>query len=118
MAQKTMAMEQLKQVLQLQNDGVSIREIARRIGISPNSIRKYLSRIDDSQSDITDKVLAEKAYDNDLLGLDAERLRQATIHFSAVPGELSKPGVTRQLLWQEWWINMQEPGVNMTRIYN
>ncbi len=57
MAQKPIAMEQLKQVLQLQNDGVSIREIARRTGISRNSIRKYLPRMDDSQSDITGKVL-------------------------------------------------------------
>jgi transposase len=57
MAQKPIAMEQLKQVLQLQNDGVSIREIARRTGTSLNSIRKYLSRMDDSQSDIRGNVL-------------------------------------------------------------
>ncbi|TAN00221.1 MAG: winged helix-turn-helix transcriptional regulator [Chitinophagaceae bacterium] len=57
MAQKPIAMEQLKQVLQLQNDGVSIREIARRTGISRNSIHKYLPRMDDSQSDIRGKVL-------------------------------------------------------------
>lgn len=102
MAQKPIAMEQIKQVLQLQNDGVSIREMARRTGISRNSIRKYLSRISCTPADITNKVLAEKAYHNDLLELDAERLRQATIHFSTVPAELSKPGVTRQLLWQEY----------------
>lgn len=114
MAQKPIAMEQLKQVLQLQNDGVSIREIARRTGISRNSIRKYLSRICDSPSGITDKVLAEKAYDNDLLELDAERLRQATIHFSAAPGELSKPGVTRQVLWQEY-IQQHPDGYSYSR---
>jgi transposase len=44
MAQKPIAMEQLKQILQLQADGTSIREIARRVGISRNSVRKYLSR--------------------------------------------------------------------------
>ena len=43
MAQKPIAMEQLKQILQLQKDGVSIREMAPRAGISRNSVRKYLS---------------------------------------------------------------------------
>jgi len=42
MAQKPIAMEQLKQVLQLQADGISIREIARRVGISRNSVGKYI----------------------------------------------------------------------------
>jgi DNA-binding NarL/FixJ family response regulator len=49
MAQKPIAMEQLKQVLQLQKDGISIREIARRTGISRNSVRKYLSRLSVSE---------------------------------------------------------------------
>jgi transposase len=101
MAQKPIAMEQLKQVLQLQADGISIREIARRVGISRNSVRKYLSRL--TVSDNTcDRDLADKAYSNDLLELDAERLRQVTAHFSTAGAELSKTGVTRQLLWQEY----------------
>ena len=44
MAQKPGAMEQLKQVRKLQEDGIPNREIARRVGISRNSVRKYLSR--------------------------------------------------------------------------
>jgi transcriptional regulator len=39
MAQKPIVMEQLKQVLQIRSDGISIREIARRVGISRNSCR-------------------------------------------------------------------------------
>ena len=42
MSQKPIAMEHLKQILQLQKDGISIREIARRTGICRNSVRKYL----------------------------------------------------------------------------
>src|SRR5689334_9146609 len=101
MAQKPIAMEQLKQVLQLQADGISIREIARRVGISRNSVRKYLSRLktDDINSD---RDLTDKAYNNDMLELDAERLRQVTAHFSATGAELSRTGVTRQLLWKEY----------------
>jgi transposase len=101
MAQKPIAMEQLKQVLQLHTDGISIREIARRIGISRNSVRKYLSRLN-AADNILECDLAAKAYSNDLLELDAERLRQITLHFSNAGAELSKTGVTRQLLWQEY----------------
>ena len=38
MSQKPLTMEQLKQVLQLKNDGVAIREIVRRTGISRNAM--------------------------------------------------------------------------------
>ena len=94
-------MEQLKQVLQLHKDGISIREIARRVGIDRNTVRKYLSRLKAEES-ISEGGLAEQAYDNDLLELEAERLRQITVHFTGAEKELSKTGVTRQLLWQEY----------------
>lgn len=99
MAQKPIAMEQLKQVLQLQNDGIPIREIARRVGISRNSVRKYLSRIREVSPD---SELAGGACNNDLFALEAERLRQITAHFGTADKELSKTGVTRQLLWKEY----------------
>lgn len=94
-------MEQLKQVLQLHKEGIAIREIARRVGISRNSVRKYLSRLV-AEKGTSDLELASEAYDNDLLALEAERLRQATAHFAGAERELSKTGVTRQLLWQEY----------------
>jgi response regulator of citrate/malate metabolism len=46
MSQKPITMEQLKQFQQLKNDGIGIREIARRTGISRNSVRKYLLALD------------------------------------------------------------------------
>ena len=44
-------MEQLKQILQLKCDGIGIREIARRTGISRNSVRKYLALLPAPTSD-------------------------------------------------------------------
>lgn len=77
MAQKPIAMEQLKQILQLQQDGVGIREMARRVGISRNTVRKYLELIaantDPAQAP-DDKQLVDAAYNNDLLAHDAQRL--------------------------------------------
>jgi transposase len=103
MAQKPIVMEQLKQIIQLQTDGISIREIARRVGISRNSVRKYLSLFNTNEN-LSDSELADKAYSNDLLEHDAERLRQLTAHFSSAGTELSKTGVTRQLLWREYLV--------------
>lgn len=101
MAQKPIAMEQLKQVLQLYKDGIGIREIARRTGTSRNSVRKYLGllKANDLQQ-LSDIELADKAYNNDLLQHDAERMRQLLEHFTAAAPELSRTGVTRELLWQ------------------
>lgn len=104
MAQKPIAMEQLKQILWLKRDGVSIREIARRVGISRNSVRKYLSILETRELG-SDSELAENAYHNDLLELDAQRLKDLTAHFLSVGTELSKTGVTRQLLHQEYLLN-------------
>ena len=101
MAQKPIAMEQLKQVLQLYRDGIAIREIARRVGISRNSVSKYLLRIN-AVGNTSDHDLADKAYNNDLIELEAERHRQVTVHFGSAGAELSKTGVTRQVLWQEY----------------
>lgn len=101
MAQKPIAMEHLKQLLQLQIDGIGIREMSRRVGISRNSVRKYLALLN-SDKELSDSDLADKAYSNDMLQHDAERLNQLTMHFSTAGTELSKTGVTRQLLWQEY----------------
>src|SRR5690606_38652798 len=106
MAQKPIAMEQLKQILQLQKDGIGIREMARRTGISRNSVRKYLSLLattsSDSEEEPDTKKLADKAYGNDSIAHDAYRLQQLIDHFRYAQRELCKTGVTRQLLWQEY----------------
>ena len=113
MAQKPISMEQLKQVLQLYRDGIAIREIARRTGVSRNSIRKYLSRLNNCSA-TSDQEMAEQAYCNDLIELEAERLRQLSNHFNEAGDELSKTGVTRRLLWQEY-LNAHPDGYSYSR---
>lgn len=104
MSQKPIVMEQLKQILQLKNDGIAIREMARRIGISRNSVRKYLALLNSADENSTNRELADSAYQNDLLEHDAQRQQQLIQHFSSSGSELSRTGVTRQLLWQEYII--------------
>jgi DNA-binding CsgD family transcriptional regulator len=45
MAQKTTDMNQVKQVQQLHQDGIAIKEIVRRTGISRKTVRKYLRKM-------------------------------------------------------------------------
>ena len=106
MSQKPIAMEQLKQILQLKNDGVGIRETARRTGMSRNSVRKYLALLGYEESDegdsLSNKSIADKAYRNDQLEHDADRLQRLFTHFAYAEAELAKTGVTRLLLWNEY----------------
>lgn len=103
MAQKQIAMEQLKQILQLKNEGVGIREISRRIGISRNSVRKYLERLDKDDIDyMNNQQIAEAAYRGEATQRDSLRQEQLLKHLSIAKTDLSKTGVTRHLLWKEY----------------
>jgi len=102
MSQKPVTMEQLKQILQLKNDGIPIREIARRTGISRNAIKRYLSKLQEPEAISTDKQLADKAYDNDTLAFSTGRMDGLTKHFAYAEKEIHRTGVNRQNLWLEY----------------
>lgn len=105
MSQKPVTMEQIKQILQLINDGIAIREIARRLGISRTSVKKYIQIFEKQQPDhppLTNVQIAETAYNNDVMDAADKRLQALMEHFPAAQKELSKTGVTRQLLWKEY----------------
>jgi transposase len=106
MSQKPITMEQLKQVLQLKKDGVAIREIVRRTGISRNAVKRYLCRLqspaDDPPAELSNKQLADKAYDNDTLLFATGRQEALMKHFIYAEKELHKTGVNRQMLWIEY----------------
>lgn len=107
MSRKLITMEQIKQILQLHHDGTGIREIARRTGLSRNSIKKYIGRLninpdDKAAPDLSDKQLACAAYETQGLPTDANRRENLITHFTYAHKELGKTGVTRQLLWIEY----------------
>jgi transposase len=102
MAQKHIAMDQLKQVLQLKNDGIPIREISRRTGISRNSVRKYLQKLSGVNVSSNSVQLANAAYNRECLDAAEQRMGDLMQHLHLAKLELGKKGVTRQLLWQEY----------------
>lgn len=111
MAQKAIDMHQLKQVQQLHQDGVAIKEIARRTGVSRKTVKKYLRKIQAAsacQNDhhpITDKELSTRVYNNDQTAIGNARFTALLTHFEQAKDELHKTGVTRQVLWMEYLEN-------------
>ena len=110
MAQKSLDMNQAKQVQQLSADGISIKEIVRRTGISRKTVRKYLRKMasalpllsENEVITLSDSELANIIYDPDPAPVSGHRFRQAVSHFEAAKQSLHKTGVTKQLLWAEY----------------
>lgn len=111
MSQKPIAMEQLKQILGLYRQHISIREIARRVGVSRNSVKKYLRRMDELSGSLiggnsvcVDSNQPEDAQfiNNEELQRQTLRLKQLQHYIGANLSELNRTGVTRRLLWQEY----------------
>lgn len=98
-------MEQLKQVLQLAQQGHSIKGIVRLTGLARNTVRTYLARGMEQGADPavhTDAQLAEQLYDQDTSAFKSARYQQLLRHLESADEELVKTGVTRQLLWREY----------------
>ena len=92
-------MDQIKQVLQLAQDGISIKEIVRRTGISRNSVRKYLHKVRSAvDKPLSNKELADTAYNNELLEQNTLRLQNATHFFKYAASELSRTGVDEKYI--------------------
>jgi transposase len=112
MSQKPIEMSQLNQIRQLLKDHVGIKEIARRTGVSKNTVKKYVRRMEAHPSILepkeggktSDKALAEAAYNDDTAPVSDKRAEALLKHFDDIKEskELTKTGVTRQQLWKEY----------------
>jgi transposase len=115
MAQKAVDMNQIKQVRQLKQDGVPIKEIVRRTGISRKTVKKYLRKmeiIDEDENKISaasDKELAAVVYNSDDTVIRGKRFEALLAHFEQACKELHKTGVTKQLLWIEYCQQQEDP---------
>ena len=64
-------------------------------------MRKYI-RLVGNTPDLSDKELAEKAYDNEVQLQKTARLHELIQYFKATDMELHKTEVSRRLLWTEY----------------
>jgi transposase len=104
MAAKTIRMEQLKQAIRLHQKGISISEIARRLNISRNTVKKYLRRVpdDDAPAKIPEPELAVHLYQTDHKVYKDLREQKLYEHFEQAVTQLHKTGVNKMILHQEY----------------
>lgn len=101
-------MLQIRKILQLLIQGMSVKKISRLTAVSRNTVKKYIARISrsgmlpDTLLNLRDEELAVWIYaEAESMQLSGKReiLHGKLDHFE---NELSRTGVTRQLLWEEY----------------
>ena len=106
MAGEKLNMSKVKQIIRLREKGIALQVIARSVGISRNTVKKYL------------RLIKEKGYSfQDLLSQDDEQLERLVSEedkvyleryqaleklFPYIEKELQRTGVTRWILWGEY----------------
>jgi len=95
----------IREVLRLKAAGVSERQIAAAVGVVRSTVQECLRRAREAgvswplAEELDDSALEERLYPRRPLPPTAIRLPPDFAHIHA---ELSRPGVTRLLLWQEY----------------
>ena len=102
MAAKAIKVDQLKQVLQLKQDGFTIKAIARHTGIARNTVKKYLAKLNGDDASLSAKELSQIVYSKEDAFGKSNRLQKLHTHFQYAETELKRTGVTKQLLWVEY----------------
>jgi transposase len=116
MAGKPRPMSQIKQLLQLQQQGKSIKFIARSLGISKNTVKVYLAKVALSPLDIQallalDDPILEARFHAGNPAYKDDRFDDFKDRLDYLSKELNKVGVTKQLLWEEYRTDYPRGGV-------
>lgn len=121
MANKRIDMLHLKQLLRLYTNGVSKLQISKQLGISRNTVKKYIHLYREHQ--FTFEELQELSGEglDDLFGASVVEVRdqgnlqkQLESFFPYFSKELKKVGVTRYILWEEY-IDKHPSGYSYSR---
>jgi len=102
MSQKPITMDKVQQIQRLHREGVPIKEIARRVGISRNSVKKYIRRLKDGPDAEELLLLSEAAYGSEQTEQTRRRYEGLLRFFAQASCELGRTGVTREVLWGEY----------------
>ncbi len=110
---KPLRMHQIKRIIELYQEGRSIRETKRLTGLSRTTIREYHRRIQASSLSTSQllsmdeesllPLISVESFDQGFCGRKADdRHTNLVKDLDRYCGDLSKRGVTRQLLWEEY----------------
>ena len=105
-AKRELSMRQLRTLLRLRHDGVSAREIGRRLGVARSTIQDSLKRAAAAglawplAADVTDDVLEQRLFGR--AGVATGQRRRIEPDWAGLARELKRPGVTMMILWEEY----------------
>ena len=105
-AKRELSMRQLRHVLRLHHNGVSAREIGRRLGVARSTIQDNLKRATAAglwwplPDDLTEDVLEQRLFGR--AGPPTGRRRRVEPDWAALARELKRPAVTMTILWEEY----------------
>lgn len=106
MANHRVPMHLLRQILLLQQQHKSIRDMARSLGLARNTIRGYLRMLPDTVLNqvphLTDQELDGLIQARQSPALPDAQLADLQQRFAYIDRELARPGVTRYCLWLEY----------------
>lgn len=119
MANKPIVMSKLRKILQLYLKGKSKQFISKYLGISRNTIKKYLRQFSklglsaEELDQLSDLELEKLFVESPVLG-PSPRQQSMYRFFPYMEKELKKTGVTRQLMWLEY-IEKHPDGLRSTQ---
>jgi transposase len=105
-AKRELTMRQLRQMLRLHYDGVSAREIGRRLGAARSTIQDNLKRAKEAGlgwplgADLTDDILEQRLFSKAGYTPSVRRLPEPD--WAALAREMKRPGVNLVVLWEEY----------------
>ncbi|WP_153188222.1 helix-turn-helix domain-containing protein, partial [Flavobacterium cupreum] len=106
MANKRLDMRNILQLLRLYTQGVSKLQISRQLGLSRNTVKKYIESF--HQNSFTYQELSglsnedlEELFDGQIKAVPEKNIVLESL-FPTIEKELKRVGVTRQLLWEEY----------------
>jgi transposase len=105
-ARRELSMRQLRHLLRLRHEGVSAREIGRRLGVARSTIQDNLKRAAAAGlkwplgEEVTDDALELKLFGR--AGVSTGQRRRVEPDLAELARELKRPGVTMTILWEEY----------------
>ena len=106
MAGTTITMSKVKQILRLKSDGVGLQTIAKAVGISRNTVKKYVRLVEVKGYKIAELLDKEAEQLEALLSdpdqVSTQRYESLVVLFPYMSKELKRVGVTRWILWGEY----------------